>query len=411
MRLLYTFFIHIYISAIRFSALHSLKAKRWVEGRKNWKTKLSGFNPGKKPVVWFHAASLGEFEQGRPVIEAFRKNYPEYYLLLTFFSPSGYEIRKNYSGADLILYLPADFSSNALFFLDCVNPKMVFFIKYEYWFNFMNELRLRKIPLYVISAIFRPSQHFFKPWGKWFRKQLNAVDYFFVQNDESIKLLQSIGFQNAIISGDTRFDRVCNVVANQESFPLIEKFSEDHKIILAGSSWFPDETLLANIIQQLPDNTRIIIAPHEVDEKRIQEIKNIFPHKTVRLSEAGLGNISLHKILIIDGIGFLSKLYRYADIAYIGGGFGKGIHNILEAAAYGVPVIIGPNYARFKEACDLVRHKGAYTVQNQEDLYKICSKLLTDDALWQKSSEICANYVQEQKGATEIIIKHVQLQF
>jgi 3-deoxy-D-manno-octulosonic-acid transferase len=362
---------------------------------------------GNGNIIWFHAASLGEFEQGRPVMEAFRKKYPSYKILLTFFSPSGYEIRKNYEGADYIFYLPIDTPGNAKRFITLVNPKIVVFIKYEFWFNYIRILHQKQVPLFIISAIFRKEQYFFKWYGSWFRKMLSKFTFFFVQNDESLELLKSIGIEKVMKSGDTRFDRVKEIASNKKSFPLIEKFAAGYKVLLAGSSWPPDEA----IIQKLPEDKarKIIIAPHEIHEEHIAAIENrLGKEKTLRYSKADETSILTAEILIVDGMGFLSSLYQYCDVAYIGGGFGKAIHNILEAVTFGKPVIFGPAYHKFKEAVDLIELGGAFTVKNEQEFITIFGKLNSDREFYDRASAICKAYVKENCGATESILRKVR---
>jgi 3-deoxy-D-manno-octulosonic-acid transferase len=403
MSILYNFAIFIYSLLIKFSSLFNSKAKLWIQGGKNLLTRISQEIDINHNIIWFHAASLGEFEQGRPVMEAFRKKYPSYKILLTFFSPSGYEIRKNYEGADYIYYLPLDTRKNALRFVQHVNPKMAVFVKYEFWFNYIQVLQQKQIPIFIISAIFRKEQHFFKWYGGWFRKMLGKITFFFVQNDESFELLRSIRIEQVMKTGDTRFDRVLEIARNRKSFPLVETFSAGHKILLAGSSWPPDEEL----IQKLPINKdlKIIIAPHEIHEEHIVSIENKFNHvKTLRYSKADENNILQTEVLIIDGMGFLSSLYQYCDIAYIGGGFGKAIHNILEAVTFGKPVIFGPMYHKFKEAVDLIQKGGAFTVSNENEFNEIFIRLATDSDFYQNASKICLKFVEENSGATAIIM-------
>jgi 3-deoxy-D-manno-octulosonic-acid transferase len=406
MSALYNFAIFIYHFLIKISSLFNDKAKLWVQGRKNLLTRISQEVNYKDEIIWFHAASLGEFEQGRPVMEAFRKKYPSFKILLTFFSPSGYEIRKNFEGADYVFYLPIDTPGNAKQFIQLVNPKIAVFIKYEFWYNYIQILQGKKIPVFIISAIFRKEQHFFKWYGSWFRKMLSRFSYFFVQNQESFGLLRSIGIDKVLISGDTRFDRVQDIARNKKSFPLIEKFAVGHKVLLAGSSWPTDEA----IIQKLPENLalKIIIAPHEIHEEHIAAIENRFgKNKTLRNSKADEASIVKAEILIIDGMGFLSSLYQYCDIAYIGGGFGKAIHNILEAVTFGKPVIFGPTYHKFKEAVDLIELGGAFTIKNEHEFIEVFNSLLKDPTFYLETSKICREYVEKNCGATASILDKV----
>lgn len=408
MSLIYTLTIHFYNFLIRISSLFNSKAKLWVDGRRDIFDRLQDEIPKGEKIAWFHCASLGEFEQGRPVIEAFSKAQPSFKILLTFFSPSGYEIRKNYEGADWIFYLPIDTALNAKRFLQIVNPKFAVFVKYEYWFNYMKVLRQREIPLIVISSIFRPGQRFFKWWGRWQRKMLGTVKHFFVQNETSKQLLLQAGINQVTLSGDTRFDRVYEVAQQNKSFPLIEKFGEGSKILLAGSTWPQDEEVINSYIRQKPKGIKFIIAPHEVNAQRIQSLVNKLPEKALRFSQANEENIRSSKVLIIDSIGILSHLYQYAWCAYIGGGFGVGIHNILEAATFGKPVIFGPNYQKFQEACDLINLGGAFSISSETDFQLVLDKFNTNDHFHKTASEICKQYVNDNKGATEQIVEYIE---
>lgn len=408
MAFLYTIIIHLYRLLIGLASPFNGKAKKWVDGRKGLFKELAADFAGRPKVVWFHAASLGEFEQGRPVMEAFRARHPGIRILLTFFSPSGYEVRKNYTGADFIYYLPIDTWKNARRFLSIVNPSAAVFIKYEFWFNYLDQLHRKDIPAYVISAIFRPSQHFFRPYGGWARKQLKKINAFFVQNKESQALLNSIGITDVFISGDTRFDRVKKIAEQKKDFPLVEKFATGSRVLLAGSSWPPDERLVLSLLAKETENLKVVIAPHEVDEDRIQSILSMFSaYQPVRYSKAGDADLSAARVLVIDGIGYLSSLYQYCDIALIGGGFGKGIHNILEAVTFGKPVLFGPNYEKFAEARQLVERGGAFPVE-ENNFIDIANQLLDDAAFYGQASETCRNYINENTGATRIILDNLE---
>jgi 3-deoxy-D-manno-octulosonic-acid transferase len=404
MSILYNLAIFVYHLLIIISSLFNSKARLWLHGRRNLFRRLSQEVKNQEDIIWFHAASLGEFEQGRPVIEAFRKKYPSYKILLTFFSPSGYEIRKNYEGADYIYYLPLDTEKNAERFIQLVKPRIAVFVKYEFWFNYINILYQKQIPTFIISAIFRKEQHFFKWYGSWFRKMLKKITFFFVQNDQSLDLLKSIGIEHAMKSGDTRFDRVLEIAKNKKSFPLVEKFTTGHKVLLAGSSWAPDEELIQKITAS-EKQLKIIIAPHEIHEEHIVSIEKKFSkNRPLRYSLANEKNILQTNVIIIDGMGFLSSLYQYCDIAFIGGGFGKAIHNILEAVTFGKPVIFGPVYHKFKEAVDLIQLGGAFTVANENEFIEIFTRLMTDQEFYLNASGICKKFVEENIGATELII-------
>ncbi len=412
MSFFYNFFIHLYYFAILIASAFNKKAALWIIGRKNIFNKLkSSISPDDK-IVWFHAASLGEFEQGRPVLEAFKKKFPEYKILLTFFSPSGYEIRKNYKEVDYVFYLPLDTFFNARKFIEIVRPSKVFFIKYEFWFNYLKALKKAEIPVYFISSVFRKEQHFFKWYGVWFRKRLKSITYFFVQNEKSKTLLNTIGLTNVIVSGDTRFDRVQDLANESKEFPLIEKFKNGNSLFIAGSTWAPDEEIVFNLINKKNKKLKFIIAPHETNEDRINSICKIKKDKTIKFSELTSDNLQEDKILnaeilVIDSIGILKHLYKYATITYIGGGFGVDIHNIQEPVSFGKPVIFGPKYHKFEEAVDLVKLGGAFSITNQDELFEISEKLLSDKSYYTKCSGICKKYITSKIGATEKILDNI----
>lgn len=397
----YSLFIHIF-------SVFNEKARLFVRGRKNWEKILGEKIDPKAKYIWFHCASLGEFEQGRPVIEDLKNRLPEYKILLTFFSPSGYEIRRNYSLADVVAYLPMDTKRNANAFLNIVKPEKVFFVKYEFWYFYFSELSRRKIPLYIISAIFRENQQFFKntPWGKWYLKMLSQVEHLFVQNEKSGELLTTIGLSNFTVSGDTRFDRVAAIAKVSKEIPIVEKFMGNSLLLIAGSTWKPDEELLATFINQ-SNNIKFIIAPHEVSAANINRIHQLLKKPAISFSKVTEAEIDRFQVLIIDSVGLLSSLYRYGNIAYIGGGFGVGIHNILEAATFGLPVIFGPNYKKFKEALDLSFEGGAISISNFDELRKALNNLINMKDEREKTSDICRNYVAKNVGSTKIIIKKV----
>lgn len=405
MQIVYCFIIWLYYLAILFASPFNSKASKWIKGRKKIFEKIRGVCNNEHEYVWFHCASLGEFEQGRPVIEEYRKKFPEHKILLTFFSPSGYEIRKNYNVATQILYLPLDTRSNALAFINTFNPVKAFFIKYEIWFNYLKILNEKKIPVYLVSAIFRPGQVFFRWYGKWYLGALNRFTHIFVQNKDSEILLNKHGISNVSISGDTRFDRVAQISQSVQDIPVASAFSTGYKVIIAGSVWPPDEDLLTPYINNSPESVRFIIAPHQISKDILTRLENSLKVKHIRYSKADVNNVIGVKTLIIDNIGLLSSLYRYGCIAYIGGGFGKGIHNILEAAVFGQPVIFGTNYERFSEAVELISLKGAFTVKNKEELDELFNAFLNEPALLEKTSEICRNYVAERTGATNKIFQ------
>jgi 3-deoxy-D-manno-octulosonic-acid transferase len=408
MTFLYRTGIYLYSLTSHIASPFNTKAKQFVKGRKNWQKKLAEKIETNARYIWIHCASLGEFEQGRPLIEAINEHHPEYRIILTFFSPSGYEIRKNYPLTDIVSYLPVDTPKNARKFLQITNPEKAFFVKYEYWHFYISELKKRNIPLYQISAIFRKDQLFFKTskLGKWYRKMLFQFTYIFVQDKRSEELLSSIGITNASISGDTRFDRVAAIAAGSKNLPLVEKFRGDSKLIIAGSTWKPDEELLAAFINNAED-VKLVIAPHEVSAANINRLQQLLKKPAVLYSEAENKDLLAQQVLIIDSIGLLSSLYRYGNVAYIGGGFGVGIHNILEAATFGLPIIFGPNYQKFKEAVDLKQRGGAFAVNGYSELVSALKKLIENKNFLEKSSSVSKKYVEENVGATLFIIKKV----
>ena len=407
MTFLYRVGIWLYSVFVQFVSVFSDKARLFVQGRKKWRENLAGKIDATSKYIWFHCASLGEFEQGRPVIEELKLKFPEYKVVLTFFSPSGYEIRKNYPLAEIVSYLPLDTKRNVTAFLNIVKPEKVFFVKYEFWYFYISELKRRNIPLYIISAIFRENQQFFKdtPVGKWYRKMLFNVEHFFIQNEKSGELLKTIGISNFTVSGDTRFDRVAAIANSAKEIPIVEKFKGNSMLIIAGSTWKPDEELLAEFINK--SSLKFIIAPHEVSEGNINRIHQLLKKPAISFSKVTESEIDRFQVLIIDSVGLLSSLYRYGNIAYIGGGFGVGIHNILEAATFGLPVIFGPNYKRFKEAVDLINEGGAFAISNSGDLLQTLNGLIEDNNAIEKTSGISKKYVAKNVGSTQIIIKKV----
>lgn len=402
MRFLYNIFIHIYILALNLISPFNKKVKTMLKGEKECFDRLQNLNSEDK-VAWFHCASLGEFEQGRPLIEEVKKQFPEYKILLSFYSPSGYESKKDYALADYVVYLPNDTKSNAKKFVKKVNPDLIFFIKYEFWYNYISALKGRR--LFQVSLILRQNQYFFSWYGKWFAKQLKNFEHFFVQNQQTVNLLNKIGYKNVTISGDTRFDRVMTIANNAKSFTEIEKFCEgNQKIILAGSSWLADEKIIQQAVKNL--DIKLIIAPHVVGENHINEIQQLFP-EAILYSELA-NNDKKSNILIINCIGILSNLYQYCDIAYIGGGFGVGIHNTLEAATFGKPICFGTNYHKFQEAIDLINLKAAYSICNQEELKQVLETLLNNEKIYNQSAEASKDYVKTKIGACKKIIEHLK---
>ena len=394
MQFLYNISIRFYILAIQIASLFRPKAKLWIKGRKNIFQKLKAATENENNIVLFHCASLGEFEQGRPIMEGYKHKYPTHKILLTFFSPSGFEIQKNYNEADWVFYLPADTPSNAKQFIEIVKPIKAIFVKYEFWFNYMAELKKQNIPFYSVSAIFRDGQPFFK--YKWWAKQLKNVTHFFVQDKNSAELLKSIGLNNTSISGDSRFDSVLANTQNPVRNPLIETFSKSKPTIICGSTWPKDEILLAQYIKDHPKNN-YIIAPHEL--RHISDLQK--QTDALLYSKADEKNILMANVLIIDSIGLLSSIYQYGNITYIGGGFGVGIHNILEAVTFGMPVIFGPNYQKFKEAKELINQKGAISISNYQELSLAIDYCNTFD------KNIATDYIINNCGATEIILEKI----
>ena len=360
--------------------------------------------------VWFHAASLGEFEQGRPLIERFRRDHPEYKILLTFFSPSGYEVRKNYEGADVICYLPFDTPGNVMSFFRLVRPEMAFFIKYEFWWNFLRACKHYNIPVYSISSIFRANKVFFKWYGKGYSAVLRLVDHFFVQDEESARLLSTLHItDNVTIVGDTRFDRVLDIQAKSRELPLVETFGKDAKsIFVAGSSWPQDEELIIPYFNNHPQ-MKLILAPHVIDEAHLKHIESKLKRPFVRYTEADEATVAQADCLIINCFGLLSSIYRYGNLAYVGGGFGAGIHNVPEAAVYGIPVLFGPNNKGFREAQDLLRMGGCFEITGQPLFNALVDKLTGNPRLCAKKGALCRDYIKSNAGATETIFSTLQL--
>ena len=415
MLFLYNLVVILASQLLKIVALFSPKMKLFVDGRKSVFQALADKIQSSDKTIWFHAASLGEYEQGLPVIEAMKRQFPNHKIVVTFFSPSGYEVRKNNTVADVTVYLPLDTISNAKQFIKLVHPEMVFFIKYEYWPNYLNELKKQQIKTYLISGILRENQAFFKWYGGFYRNALKTFDYFFVQNESSKKLLQRIGFNNVKVSGDTRFDRVVSILERDNSLDFIEQFKDNKTTIVVGSSWPKDESLLVNYINQSSDNVKFIIAPHNIKQEQISNLKNQIQKKTILYSEKDEmlkqvqhDKIETFQVFIIDTIGILTKIYSYADIAYVGGGFGNpGVHNILEPATFGVPVVIGPNFSHFAEATALINMEGCISIQNQTQLNEAFDLLLHNEDERLEKGHICSTFVQMNKGATQTIMNHI----
>jgi len=394
MEILYNLAIHFLRFSSRFLALFNSKAAIWVEGQKDWERSLREATKGWDAPVWMHCASLGEFEQGRPVLEELRKRSPALKIILTFFSPSGYEIRKNYSGADYICYLPADTRKNASRFVQAVNPGLVFFVKYEFWNNYISLLHRSGIPLYLISAIFRPGQHFFRWYGSFFREMLKKFTIIFVQDQRSLDLLSGAGAGKILLAGDTRFDRVVQIAGSAKEIEKIEKFRGDEKVFLAGSSWRQDEEIISRYINKYPGRMKWIFAPHEIDGQNIERLEKLIDVKHVRFS-VFTNEAADARVLIMDNMGMLSSAYRYAYIAEVGGGFGKGIHNILEPACWSIPVIFGPNHEKFREAVELKNEGGAISFSSFEEFEQAVSSWLDSNESYLTASAVAGGFVKK----------------
>lgn len=395
---------------LKIVALFSPKMALFVKGRKDVFKTLEAKIQANDKSIWFHAASLGEYEQGLPVIEKIKEKYPSHKIIVTFFSPSGYEVRKNNTVANCTVYLPLDTQKNAKQFIELTNPELVFFIKYEYWPNYLNELKKRNIKTYLISGILRENQAFFKWYGGFYRKSLDAFDFFFVQNESSKQLLQSLGHQNVLVSGDTRFDRVSTILEKDNTLNFIAEFKDNKITVVVGSSWPKDEEIIAQYINQYSnENVKFIIAPHNIKAEQIAKLKALITKPTALFSEKENQSLSDQQVFIIDTIGILTKIYSYADIAYVGGGFGNpGIHNILEPATFGIPIVIGPNYSHFAEATALVKLEGCVSIANNKDLLETFDDLIYKPDIRFQKGAICRQFVQQNKGATAIILNHLQ---
>ena len=412
---MYSLGIYLYALLVRLvAALGHRKARAMVRGQHDtWRILREKIDPTAR-YVWFHAASLGEFEQGLPLIERLRREQPSRKILLTFFSPSGYEVRKDYKGADVVCYLPFDSPTAARRFIKWARPEMAFFIKYEFWRNYIDVLSKKSIPIYSVSSIFRPGQIFFRWYGRKYARCLRRITHFFVQNERSVELLRTIGVQdNVTIVGDTRFDRVIDIRNAAKPLPIVEQFTrakEDSNaapfVLVAGSSWQPDEDILLDYVNRHPD-LRLVIAPHVVNDAHIQEIEQKLTTPALRYSQATLENVDDYRVLIIDGYGLLSSIYRYATVAYVGGGFGVGIHNVPEAAVYGIPVIIGPNHQRFAEAVALIANGGCKSIENAEDFSVIMDDFLENPAHISQAGSAAGDYIHQNAGATPVIYQHV----
>ena len=407
MKWLYNLGIFGYYLLVRIVSVRNEKARKWIAGRKDIFVRLrETIIPG-EPILWFHASSLGEFEQGMPVIEAIRNLSPEYKILLTFFSPSGYELRKNYPYADYVFYLPLDTKKNAIQFIEIVRPEKVFFIKYEFWYHFLTQLKEEGIPTYIFSALFRPSQIFFKPWGKWYLKAIASYEHIFVQNQESFDILHKYGFNNVSISGDTRLDRVGEIADAAPRLEKLEIFCGSQKAIIAGSTWREDEDRFIPFVNKSSVGLKFVIAPHEVTPQTLERICNTLEKKFAFYSSASNEELAKADVLIVDGYGYLNSIYRYGMLAYVGGGFTSGIHSILEPAVFGIPVIFGPDYHKFQEAYDMLRLGAASCINDSADLETQIESFRLNPEKLLTASNIARSYVNKNRGASKEIVKYL----
>ena len=405
---MYNILLYIYEFGIFVVTFFSAKVKKmWRGERETFKILKEKVDP-EAQYAWFHAASLGEFEQGRPIIEEYRRVFPKRKILLTFFSPSGYEVRKNYDGADIVCYLPIDTPTNALRFLRAVRPVEAFFIKYEFWYNYLHILRHRGIPVYSISSIFRKEQVFFKWYGFQYRHVLRCFTHFFVQNEESKRLLGTLGIDNVMVTGDTRFDRVMQIAKESKSIPVVREFKNGKKVFVAGSSWLPDEQIFLPYFAQRPD-WKVIIAPHVIGESHLEQIMSLLEgRKVVRYTQIEADDavtLGEAEVLIIDCFGLLSSIYKYGDVAYVGGGFGVGIHNLPEAAVWNLPVIFGPNHQKFQEANELKACGGGFAIEGKEDFHRVMDAFLASEDDMKRAADAAGHYVSSHSGATEKLLK------
>ena len=411
MKLIYSFIIGLYRLAIEIASFFSPKAKLWINGRKNWQQNIqSKLNGLKSKPIWFHVSSVGEFEQGKPILEEFRKKYPRIPIVLTFFSPSGFELLKETEDADFVFYLPLDSVKNARTFLNLVKPRAAIFIKYEFWLYYFEELHKLKIPFTLISAKLRKDQFFFKWYGKSFSKILLLPNYFFVQDEETKLLLNNVGQQNVLVTGDTRVDRVNSVLESQKDLEIIEQFKNDQPILVVGSAWKKELEFIGTAINKnLLDNWKVIIAPHEINEHKIEDLKSTLKTNSVRYYQKPLPeDLKNSQVLIIDGVGILKYIYKYCDLALIGGGFIDGIHNILEPAAFGVPSIFGPNHYKFPEAKELIRRNGGFEIKTETAFLTQLQNLISNKDKLEAASINCSNFIAENKGATNEIMNKLK---
>lgn len=407
MRVVYSFVLYIVSKILPIIGRFNPKIYRFVEGRKQTFLILKEKLIKTDQVIWVHTASLGEYEQGLPIIKALKQHYPQKKIVVSFFSPSGYEVKKNSTDADVIVYLPLDIPSKVTEFLDTISPQMAIFIKYEFWINYLFELKKRNIKTYLVSGIFRKNQVFFKWYGGFMRKALQSFDYFFVQNETSKNLLQSIGFENVLISGDTRFDRVCEILHRDNRLPFIEEFINGSLCLVIGSSWQEDEPLFIDFVNHCPETIKIIIAPHNINKEKMNALQQKITKKCILFSEKQDKQLAEYQVFIIDTIGILTKIYSYADFSYVGGGMKTGLHNILEPAVFGIPIIIGKEYSKFAEATDLVRLGGVLSVDNEKDFNKVLYAFLVDKNLREIAGNINLKYIESHQGAMQRFIKFI----
>ncbi len=405
---MYQVAIYLYLCGVAVASIFSKKVKKmWKGERQTLDILKSKVNPNHQ-YIWFHAASLGEFEQGRPLIERIRADYPEYKILLTFFSPSGYEVRKNYEHADIVCYLPIDTIRNARRFLRTVRPCMAFFIKYEFWYNYLHILKHRNVPVYSVSSIFREHQIFFRWYGKSYAGVLRCFTHFFVQNEKSKHLLHTIGIDTVDVVGDTRFDRVLQIKEKAQQLPIVEAFKADKKVFVAGSSWAPDEDIFIPFMNECKD-WKMIIAPHVISEEHLKRIEEKCEGKTVRYTATTPEEAAQAQCLLIDCFGLLSSVYHYGEVAYVGGGFGVGIHNVLEAVVWKMPVLFGPNHQRFQEAQELIKEKGGFEITDSSSFARMMQQFMTQQEYLRLSGEAAGSYVESKAGATHKILKQIDL--
>ncbi len=405
---MYNILLYLYELGIIVATLFSDKVKKMWKGERDAFKLLKEKVDPEAQYAWFHAASLGEFEQGRPIIEEYRRVFPQHKILLTFFSPSGYEVRKNYDGADIVCYLPIDTPTNALRFLRTVRPVVAFFIKYEFWYNYLHILRHRNVPVYSVSSIFRKEQIFFKWYGYQYRHVLKCFTHFFVQNEESKRLLATLGMNNVIVTGDTRFDRVIQIAKESKSIPVVKAFKNGKNVFVAGSSWLPDEQIFLPYFAKHPD-WKVIIAPHVIDESHLEQIMKLLEgRKVLRYTQIDADDVNIigeAEVLIIDCFGLLSSIYKYGNVAYVGGGFGVGIHNLPEAAVWNIPVIFGPNHQKFQEAKELKECGGGISINDANDFQKVMDEFIASEEQLTAAANAAGTYVKSRSGATEKLLE------